>query len=79
MIRREATETELLVQFKAEDIWICFNLSTVVFALLLGELHFMMSSYSKANDLLQTAIHSILNHQYTEENDKIITANQVIG
>ena len=30
--------------------------------LLLGELHFMMSSYSKANDLLQTAIHSILNH-----------------
>ena len=28
--------------------------------LLIGELHFMMSSYSKTNDLLQTAIHSIL-------------------
>ena len=27
--------------------------------LLIGELHFMMSSYSKTNDLLQTAIHSI--------------------
>ena len=29
---------------------------------LIGELHFMMSSYSKTNDLLQTAIHSILDH-----------------
>ena len=30
--------------------------------LALGELHFMMSSYSKNNNLLQTAIHSILDH-----------------